>query len=60
MYRALQTWRGADALMMADNGVTCSMSRSGNVRDNAAMKNVFLSMKTERKFDRTGLTHIGR
>ncbi len=33
---------------MADNGVTCSMSRSGNVWDNAAMKSFFSSMKTER------------
>jgi hypothetical protein len=33
---------------MADNGVTCSMSRSGNVWDNAAMENVLSSLKTER------------
>ena len=33
---------------MADNGVTCSMSRSGNVWDNAAMDNFFSSLKTER------------
>lgn len=33
---------------MADNGVTCSMSRSGNVWDNAAMESFFSSMKTER------------
>ena len=33
---------------MADNGVTCSMSRSGNVWDNAAMESVFSSLKTER------------
>ena len=34
--------------LMADNGVTCSMSRSGNVWDNAAMESFFCSLKTER------------
>lgn len=29
-------------------GVTCSMSRSGNVWDNAAMESFFSSLKTER------------
>ena len=33
---------------MADNGVTCSMSRSGNVWDNAVMESFFSSLKTER------------
>ncbi len=33
---------------MADNGVTCSMSRWGNVWDNAAMESFFSSLKTER------------
>ena len=33
---------------MADNGVTCSMSRLGNVWDNAAMESFFSSLKTER------------
>jgi putative transposase len=33
---------------MADNGVQCSMSRSGNVWDNAAMESFFSSLKTER------------
>jgi putative transposase len=33
--------------LMADHGVTCSMSRSGNVWENAAMES-FFSMKTER------------
>jgi putative transposase len=32
----------------ADHGVVCSMSRSGNVWDNAAMESFFLSLKTER------------
>lgn len=34
--------------LMADNGVTCSMSRSGNVWDNAAMESFFSSLKTEK------------
>jgi putative transposase len=34
--------------LMADNGVTCSMSRSGNVWDNAAMESFFSSLKIER------------
>ncbi|WP_138956753.1 IS3 family transposase [Sphingomonas sp. KC8] len=34
--------------LMADNGVTCSMSRSGNVWDNAAVESFFFSLKTER------------
>lgn len=33
--------------LMADNGVTCSMSRSGNVWDNAAMESFFSSLKSE-------------
>jgi putative transposase len=33
---------------MRDNGVTCSMSRSGNVWDNAAMEKFFSTLKTER------------
>lgn len=34
--------------LMTDNGVTCSMSRSGNVWDNAAVESFFSSLKTER------------
>ena len=34
--------------LMGDNGVVCSMSRSGNVWDNAAMESCFSSLKTER------------
>ena len=34
--------------LMADHGVTCSMSRSGNVWDNAVMESFFSSLKTER------------
>ena len=36
---------------MTDNGVPCSMSRSGNVWDNAAMESFFSSLKTERVRD---------
>ena len=34
--------------LMADHGITCSMSLSGNVWDNAAMESFFSSLKTER------------
>ncbi len=34
--------------LLADHGVTCSMSRAGNVWDNAAMERFFSSLKTER------------
>ena len=34
--------------LVADHSVTCSMSRAGNVRDNAAMESVFSLLKTER------------
>jgi putative transposase len=34
--------------LLAENGVTCSMSRWGNVWDNAAMESLFSSLKTER------------
>jgi putative transposase len=33
---------------LADHGVTCSMSRAGNVWDKAVMESVFSSLKTER------------
>lgn len=33
---------------MGDHGITCSMSRSGNVWDNAAMESFFSSLKKER------------
>ena len=35
-------------LLLTNNGVTCSMSRSGNCWDNAAMESFFSSLKTER------------
>jgi putative transposase len=39
--------------LMVDNGVVCSMSRSGNVWDNAAMESFFSSLKTERTSSKT-------
>ncbi|HEV2512248.1 IS3 family transposase, partial [Bosea sp. (in: a-proteobacteria)] len=39
-----------------ENGVTCSMSRSSNVWDNAAMESFFSSLKTERIRDKRYLT----
>jgi len=39
--------------LMAVNGVICSMSRSGNVWDNAAMESFFSSLKTERAARKT-------
>jgi putative transposase len=39
--------------LLADNGVVCSMSRSGNVWDNAAMESFFSSLKTERTANKT-------
>jgi putative transposase len=38
---------------LADHGVTCSMSRSGNCWDNAAMESFFSSLKTERTANKT-------
>jgi putative transposase len=34
--------------LLPDNGITCSMSRAGNVWDNSAMESFFSSLKTER------------
>jgi len=42
--------------LMADHGVTCSMSRSGNVWDNAAMESFFSSLKIERTARKTHRT----
>lgn len=39
--------------LMADHGVSCSMSRSGNCWDNAAMESFFSSLKTERTARKT-------
>ena len=35
-------------LLLADNGIQCSMSRTGNVWDNSAMESFFSSLKIER------------
>ena len=34
--------------LLREMGITCSMSRSGNVWDNSAMESFFSSLKTER------------
>jgi putative transposase len=39
--------------LMADHRVVCSMSRAGNVWDNAAMESFFSSLKTERVASKT-------
>jgi putative transposase len=39
--------------LMTEHGVTCSMSRSGNVWDNAAMESFVSSLKTKRTARRT-------
>jgi putative transposase len=40
--------KNVDAPAVKRDGVVCSMSRSGNVWDNAAMESFFSSLKTER------------
>ena len=45
-------------MLMQDNGVTCSMSRSGNVWDNAAMESYFSSLKTKRTVRKTYRTRL--
>ena len=42
--------------LLIDHGVVCSMSRSGNVWDNAAMESFFSSLKSERAARKTNLT----
>jgi putative transposase len=39
--------------LLKDLGITCSMSRSGNLWDNAAMESFFSSLKTERTARKT-------
>jgi putative transposase len=39
--------------LMAEHGIVCSLSRSGNVWDNAAMESFFSSLKTERTARKT-------
>ncbi len=45
--------------LMADSGIVCSMSRSGNVWDNAAMESFFSSLKTE-AYVKAGSRRSGR
>jgi putative transposase len=42
--------------LLLDCGITCSMSRAGNVWDNSAMESVFSSLKTERTARKTRRT----
>jgi len=42
--------------LLADQGITCSMSRKGDCWDNAAMESFFSTMKTERTARRTYVT----
>ena len=39
--------------LLGEMGVTCSMSRSGNVWDNSAMESFFSTLKTERTARKT-------
>jgi putative transposase len=39
--------------LMAEHGIQCSLSRAGNVWDNAAMESFFSSLKTERTAGKT-------
>ncbi len=43
--------------LLLDNGITCSMSRVGNVWDNSAMESFFSSTKTERTARKVYRTH---
>jgi putative transposase len=51
--RASQYTREQFRRLMADYGVTCSMSRSGNCWENAAMESFFSSLKTWRTARKT-------
>jgi transposase InsO family protein len=51
--RASQYTREQFRRLMADYGVTCSMSRSGNCWENAAMESFFSSLKTRRTARKT-------
>jgi putative transposase len=50
--RGSQYTSGQFQRLMADHGVVCSMSRSGNVWDNAAMESFFSSLKNTKTGDR--------
>lgn len=45
--------------LLADNGITCSMSRAGNVWDNSAMESFFSTLKTERTANKVYRTRNG-
>jgi putative transposase len=45
--------------LLADNRITCSISRAGNVWDNSAMESVFASLKTERTTPKVYRTRNG-
>lgn len=46
--RGSQHTSEASSGLVAGHGVTCSLSRSGNIWDNAAMESFFSSLKVER------------
>jgi len=46
--RAANTPASSSQRLMVESGIFCSMNRSGNVWDNAAMESFFSSPKTER------------
>ena len=48
-----RSWRDDGSRESSRSGVVCSMSRSGNVWDNAAMESFFSSLKTERTGQKT-------
>src|SRR5437762_1772137 len=45
---------------MADHGIVCSMSRAGNVWDNAVLESFFSSLKSERTARKTYRTARSR
>jgi putative transposase len=53
IYRGSQYTSEQFQKLMADNGVVCSMGRSGNVWDNAATESFFSSLKIERTARKT-------
>ena len=46
--RARNTAASSSQRLLRDHGITCSMSRNGNVWDTSAMESFFSSLKTER------------
>ena len=43
--------------LLEERGITCSMSRTGNCYDNAAMESFFSTLKREEVYQRTYATH---